>query len=201
MALENKLGIKNSAELAEAEERIGKLKARELFDSGLINDVEVGTFAGLAAVHKHLFGEIYDFAGELRTVNISKGNFRFASAMYLRAAIDGIDKMPMTMFDEIVEKYVEMNIAHPFREGNGRATRIWLDMMLKRALGAAVDWSRVDKSDCLAAMERSPVKDLELKTLLKSALTHDVSNREIYMKGIDASYAYEGYETYITERL
>ena len=188
-------------ELAEAEERIGKLKARELFDSGLINDVEVGTFAGLAAVHKHLFGEIYDFAGELRTVNISKGNFRFASAMYLRAAIDGIDKMPMTTLDEIVEKYVEMNIAHPFREGNGRATRIWLDMMLKRALGAAVDWSRVDKSDYLAAMERSPVKDLELKTLLKSALTHDVSNREIYMKGIDASYAYEGYETYITERL
>ena len=201
MALENKLGIKNSAELAEAEERIGKLKARELFDSGLINDVEVGTFAGLAAVHKHLFGEIYDFAGELRTVNISKGNFRFASAMYLRAAIDGIDKMPMTTLDEIVEKYVEMNIAHPFREGNGRATRIWLDMMLKRALGAAVDWSRVDKSDYLAAMERSPVKDLELKTLLKSALTHDVSNREIYMKGIDASYAYEGYETYITDRL
>ncbi len=201
MALENKLGIKNSAELAEAEERIGKLKARELFDSGLINDVEVGTFAGLAAVHRHLFGEIYDFAGELRTVNISKGNFRFASAMYLRAAIDGIDKMPMTTFDEIVEKYVEMNIAHPFREGNGRATRIWLDMMLKRALGAAVDWSSVDKSDYLAAMERSPVKDLELKTLLKSALTHDVSNREIYMKGIDASYAYEGYETYITERL
>ena len=201
MALENKLGIKNSAELAEAEERIGKLKARELFDSGLINDVEVGTFAGLAAVHKHLFGEIYDFAGELRTVNISNGNFRFASAMYLRAAIDGIGKMPMTTFDEIVEKYVEMNIAHPFREGNGRATRIWLDMMLKRALGAAVDWSSVDKSDYLAAMERSPVKDLELKTLLKSALTHDVSNREIYMKGIDASYAYEGYETYITERL
>lgn len=201
MALENKLGIKNSAELAEAEERIGKLKARELFDSGLINDVEVGTFAGLAAVHKHLFGEIYDFAGELRTVNISKGNFRFASAMYLRAAIDGIDKMPMTTFDEIVEKYVEMNIAHPFREGNGRATRIWLDMMLKRALGAAVDWSRVDKSDYLAAMERSPVKDLELKTLLKSALTHDISNREMYMKGIDASYAYEGYETYITEML
>ena len=201
MALENKLGIKNSAELAEAEERIGKLKARELFDSGLINDVEVGTFAGLAAVHKHLFGEIYDFAGELRTVNRSKGNFRFASAMYLRAAIDGIDKMPMTTFDEIVEKYVEMNIAHPFREGNGRATRIWLDMMLKRALGAAVDWSSVDKSDYLAAMERSPVKDLELKTLLKSALTHDVSNREIYMKGIDASYAYEGYETYVTERL
>lgn len=152
-------------------------------------------------MHKHLFGEIYDFAGELRTVNISKGNFRFASAMYLRAAIDGIDKMPMTTFDEIVEKYVEMNIAHPFREGNGRATRIWLDMMLKRALGAAVDWSSVDKSDYLAAMERSPVKDLELKTLLKSALTHDVSNREIYMKGIDASYAYEGYETYITERL
>ncbi len=201
MALENKLGIKNSAELAEAEERIGKLKARELFDSGLINDVEVGTFAGLAAVHRHLFGEIYDFAGELRTVNISKGNFRFASAMYLRAAIDGIDKMPMTTFNEIVEKYVEMNIAHPFREGNGRATRIWLDMMLKRALGAAVDWSSVYKSDYLAAMERSPVKDLELKTLLKSALTHDVSNREIYMKGIDASYAYEGYETYITERL
>lgn len=201
MAPENKLGIKNSAELAEAEERIGKLKARELFDSGLINDVEVGTFAGLATVHKHLFGEIYDFAGELRTVNISKGNFRFASAMYLRAAIDGIDKMPMTTFDEIVEKYVEMNIAHPFREGNGRATRIWLDMMLKRTLGAAVDWSRVDNSDYLAAMERSPVKDLELKTLLKSALTHDVSNREIYMKGIDASYAYEGYETYITERL
>lgn len=201
MALANKLGITTSAELADAEERISKRKARELFDGGMIGSVEVGTFAGLARVHEYLFGELYDFAGKVRTVNISKGNFRFASVAYLTAALDAIDKMPHGTFDEIVEKYVEMNVAHPFREGNGRATRIWLDMMLKRALGAAVDWSSVDKSDYLAAMERSPVKDLELKTLLKSALTHDVSNREIYMKGIDASYAYEGYETYITERL
>ncbi|MDE6401033.1 MAG: Fic family protein [Clostridiales bacterium] len=198
MTLKNKLGIISSLELAQTEERIGKRKARELFDSGKLDSFEVGTFVGLKAIHKHLFDEIYEFAGELRTVNISKGNFRFASVMYLRSALDGIDKMPMATFDEIVEKYVEMNIAHPFREGNGRATRIWLDMMLKSSLGRAVDWSKIDKNDYLSAMERSPVKDLEIKTLLKNALTDETNNREIFMKGIDASYAYEGYSSYKT---
>ncbi len=198
MALANKLGITTSAELADAEERISKRKARELFDGGVIGSVEVGTFAGLARVHEYLFGELYDFAGKVRTVNISKGNFRFASVAYLTAALDAIDKMPHGTFDEIVEKYVEMNVAHPFREGNGRAMRIWLDLMLRNALGKAVDWSRVDKTDYLLAMERSPVKDLEIKALLFSALTDDIDSRETYMKGVDASYDYEGYSTYKT---
>ncbi len=198
MALANKLGITTSAELADAEERISKRKARELFDGGMIGSVEVGTFAGLARVHEYLFGELYDFAGKVRTVNISKGNFRFASVAYLTAALDAIDKMPHGTFDEIVEKYVEMNVAHPFREGNGRAMRIWLDLMLRNALGKAVDWSRVDKTDYLLAMERSPVKDLEIKALLFSALTDDIDSRETYMKGMDASYDYEGYSTYKT---
>lgn len=198
MALANKLGITTSAELADAEERISKRKARELFDGGMIGSVEVGTFAGLARVHEYLFGELYDFAGKVRTVNISKGNFRFASVAYLTAALDAIDKMPHGTFDEVVEKYVEMNVAHPFREGNGRAMRIWLDLMLRNALGKAVDWSRVDKTDYLLAMERSPVKDLEIKALLFSALTDDIDSRETYMKGMDASYDYEGYSTYKT---
>lgn len=198
MALANKLGITTTAELADAEERIGKRKARELFDGGMIGSVEVGTFAGLARVHEYLFGELYDFAGKVRKVNISKGNFRFASVAYLTAALDAIDKMPHGTFDEIIEKYVEMNVAHPFREGNGRAMRIWLDLMLRNALGKAVDWSRVDKTDYLLAMERSPVKDLEIKALLFSALTDDIDSRETYMKGIDASYDYEGYSTYNT---
>ena len=198
MALANKLGITTSAELADAEERISKRKARELFDGGMIGSVEVGTFAGLARVHEYLFGELYDFAGKVRTVNISKGNFRFASVANLTAALDAIDKMPHGTFDEIVEKYVEMNVAHPFREGNGRAMRIWLDLMLRNALGKAVDWSRVDKTDYLLAMERSPVKDLEIKALLFSALTDDIDSRETYMKGMDASYDYEGYSTYKT---
>ena len=198
MALANKLGITTSAELAAAEERISKRKARELFDGGMIGSVEVGTFAGLARVHEYLFGELYDFAGKVRTVNISKGNFRFASVANLTAALDAIDKMPHGTFDEIVEKYVEMNVAHPFREGNGRAMRIWLDLMLRNALGKAVDWSRVDKTDYLLAMERSPVKDLEIKALLFSALTDDIDSRETYMKGMDASYDYEGYSTYKT---
>lgn len=198
MALANKLGITTSAELADAEERISKRKARELFDGGMIGSVEVGTFAGLARVHEYLFGELYDFAGKVRTVNISKGNFRFASVAYLTAALDAIDKMPHGTFDEIVEKYVEMNVAHPFREGNGRAMRIWLYLMLRNALGKAVDWSRVDKTDYLLAMERSPVKDLEIKALLFSALTDDIDSRETYMKGMDASYDYEGYSTYKT---
>ncbi len=198
MALANKLGITTSAELADAEERIGKRKARELFDGGMIGSVEVGTFAGLARVHEYLFGELYDFAGKVRKVNISKGNFRFASVAYLTAALDAIDKMPHGTFDEIIEKYVEMNVAHPFREGNGRAMRIWLDLMLRNALGKAVDWSRVDKTDYLLAMERSPVKDLEIKALLFSALTDDIDSRETYMKGMDASYDYEGYSTYKT---
>ena len=198
MALANKLGITTSAELADAEERISKRKARELFDGGMIGSVEVGTFAGLARVHEYLFGELYDFVGKVRTVNISKGNFRFASVAYLTAALDAIDKKPHGTFDEIVEKYVEMNVAHPFREGNGRAMRIWLDLMLRNALGKAVDWSRVDKTDYLPDMERSPVKDLEIKALLFSALTDDIDSRETYMKGMDASYDYEGYSTYKT---
>lgn len=201
MTLQNKLGITSSAELADAEERSSKRRARELFDNGILDTLEVGTFAGLRAVHEYLFDEIYEFAGKLRDVNISKGNFRFASVVYLQAALDGIDKMPMGTFDEIIAKYVEMNVAHPFREGNGRATRIWLDMMLKKNLGLAVDWSKIDKSDYLSAMERSPVKDLEIKTLLKSALTDRITDRGMYMKGIDASYGYEGYGTYSTENI
>ena len=201
MALENKLGITNSAELAREEERISKKKAVELFESGSLDKLAPGRFASLQAIHKALFKDIYDFAGELRTVNLAKGNFRFAPLMYLEAALANIDKMPQSTFDEIVEKYVEMNIAHPFREGNGRSTRLWLDQMLKADIGQVVDWSRVDKEDYLLAMERSPIKDVEIKVLLKAALTDEINSREVYMKGIDHSYYYEGYTTFKTEEL
>lgn len=199
MALENKLNITDSAELAREEERISKKKAVELFDSKLIDTFEVGTFAGLAAIHKYLFEDIYDFAGKMRTVNIAKGNFRFAPLIYLEAVLANIDEMPQSTFDEIVEKYVEMNVAHPFREGNGRSTRIWLDCIFKKELGKVVDWSKVDKEDYLLAMERSPIKDVEIKVLLKAALTDEINDRTIYMKGIDASYHYEGYNIFKTE--
>ena len=201
MALENKFGITSSPELAEAEERISKKKAAELFEKGLLNRLEPGTTASLKAIHKYLFEDIYDFAGELRTVNIAKGNFRFAPLMYLEAALVNIDNMPQSTFDEIVEKYVEMNIAHPFREGNGRSTRIWLDCIFKKEIGKVVDWSKVDKEDYLLAMERSPIKDIEIKHILKAALTDDIHSREVYMKGIDHSYYYEGYTTFKTEEL
>ena len=201
MALENKLGITNSAELAREEERISKKKAVELFESGSLDKLAPGRFASLQAIHKALFEDIYDFAGELRTVNLAKGNFRFAPLMYLEAALANIDKMPQSAFDEIIEKYVEMNIAHPFREGNGRSTRLWLDQMLKAGIGQVVDWSKVDKEDYLLAMERSPIKDVEIKVLLKAALTDDVNSREVFMKGIDHSYYYEGYTTFKTEEL
>lgn len=201
MALENKLGITNSAELAREEERISKKKAVELFESGSLDKLAPGRFASLQAIHKALFEDIYDFAGELRTVNLAKGNFRFAPLMYLEAALANIDKMPQSTFDEIIEKYVEMNIAHPFREGNGRSTRLWLDQMLKAGIGQVVDWSKVDKEDYLLAMERSPIKDVEIKVLLKAALTDDVNSREVFMKGIDHSYYYEGYTTFKTEEL
>ena len=201
MTLENKLGLTNAADLAREEEHISKKKALELFDSGLLDKLEAGKFSALKAIHKYLFDEIYDFAGELRTVNISKGNFRFAPLMYLGAALENIDKMPQSDFDEIVEKYVEMNIAHPFREGNGRATRIWLDHILKTEIGRVVDWSQVDKEDYLLAMERSPIRDIEIKYLLKNALTDKIDSREVYMKGIDHSYYYEGYTAFQTEEL
>ena len=201
MALENKLGITSSPELAEAEERISKKKALELFENGILDTLEAGKFSALKAIHKYLFDEIYDFAGVVRTVNIAKGNFRFAPIMYLEAALKNIDKMPQSTFDEIVEKYVEMNIAHPFREGNGRSTRIWLDLIFKKELGKVVDWSKVDKEDYLLAMERSPIKDVEIKVLLKGALTVEINSREVYMKGIDHSYYYEGYTTFKTEEL
>ena len=201
MALENKLGITNSAELAREEERISKKKAVELFESGSLDKLAPGRFASLQAIHKALFEDIYDFAGELRTVNLAKGNFRFAPLMYLEAALANIDKMPQSTFDEIIEKYVEMNIAHPFREGNGRSTRLWLDQMLKAGIGQVVDWSKVDKEDYLLAMERSPIKDVEIKVLLKAALTDEINSREVYMKGIDHSYYYEGYTTFKTEEL
>ena len=201
MALENKLDITSSPELAKAEERISKKKAVELFDNGMLDSLEPGTFATLKAIHKYLFDEIYNFAGELRIVNIAKGNFRFAPVMYLEAALANIDKMPQSTFDEIVEKYVEMNIAHPFREGNGRSTRIWLDCIFKKEIGKVVDWSKVDKEDYLLAMERSPIKDIEIKHILKNALTDDIHSREVYMKGIDHSYYYEGYTTFKTEEL
>ena len=199
--LKNKLGIKNSAELAREEERISKKKAAELFENGVLGTLKSGTFASLQAIHKYLFDEIYDFAGKVRTVNIAKGNFRFAPVMYLDEAIKKIEKMPQGTFDEIIEKYVEMNVAHPFREGNGRSMRIWLDLMLKTELHKVVDWSRVDKDDYLLAMERSPIKDLEIKHLLKSALTDEIDSREVYMKGIDRSYYYEGYEAFRAEEL
>lgn len=201
MAPENKLGLTNSADLAREEERISKKKALLLFDNGILSTLDAGKYSALRAIHKYLFDEIYDFAGEIRTVNLAKGNFRFAPVMYLEAALDGIDKMPQSNFDEIVEKYVEMNIAHPFREGNGRSTRIWLDLIFKKELHKVVDWSKVDKEDYLLAMERSPIKDIEIKHLLSAALTDDVNSREVYMKGIDHSYYYEGYTTFKTEEL
>lgn len=201
MALENKLGLKDSADLAREEERISKKKAVELFENGTLDTLEAGKFSALKAIHKYLFGEIYEFAGEVRTVNIAKGNFRFAPLMYLNAALDNIDKMPQSTFDEIVEKYVEMNIAHPFRECNGRSARIWLNLILKKELRKVIDWSRVDKEDYLLAMERSPIKDIEIKHILKEALTGDIDNREVYMKGIDHSYYYEGYTQFKSEQL
>ena len=201
MALENKLGINDSAELARAEEKISKAKAIKLYESNIVEDFEVGKFSGLVKIHKFLFEEIYGFAGKVRTVNIAKGNFRFAPVMYLDAALKHIDDMPQSTFDEIIEKYVEMNIAHPFREGNGRSTRIWLDLILKKELKLVVDWNRVDKEDYLLAMERSPIKDVEIKVLLKNALTDEIDNREVYMRGIDVSYYYEGYNTFKAEEL
>ena len=201
MALQNKLGLTDELELAREEERISKQKALALYDTGLLDTFPVGTFAGLAMFHKYLFEDIYEFSGQMRTVNIAKGNFRFAPVMYLRPALESIDRMPQSTFDEIIEKYVEMNVAHPFREGNGRSTRIWLDCILKKELHQVVDWSRVDKSDYLMAMERSPVKDLEIKVLLHKALTEQINDRQVYMKGIDASYHYEGYQIFRTEEL
>lgn len=201
MVLENKLNIINQVELAKAEEKLSKQKAKQLFESGDIDKIEVGTFDGLAKIHKYLFEDIYDFSGKVREVNIAKGNFRFAPLMYLRQSLDHINAMPQGNFDEIVEKYVEMNIAHPFREGNGRATRIWLDLIFKKEIGKVVDWNRVDKDAYLSAMERSVVKDVEIKTLLKGALTDKINDRETYMKGIDVSYYYEGYSEFKTEEL
>ena len=201
MILENKLGIEDSLELAREEERITKIKALELFEMGKLNSFEVRTFAGLAQIHKYLFEDIYEFAGKVRIENISKSNFRFASVMYLKEALKQIDKMPQSNFDEIIEKYIEMNIAHPFREGNGRSTRIWLDMILKKEIGKVIDWSKVNKEDYLLAMERSPIKNIEIKFLLKNSLTDKINDREVYMKGIDASYNYEGYSLYSIEDL
>lgn len=201
MALENKLGITDSASLAREEEKISKQKALKLFETGRLDALVPGTFQTLAAIHQYLFEDIYDFAGKIREVNIAKGSFRFAPLMYLQAALDNIDKMPQTDFDEIIEKYVEMNIAHPFREGNGRSTRIWLDLILKKVIGKVIDWSKIDKEDYLLAMERSPIRDIEIKYILKNALTSDIDSREVYMKGIDTSYYYEGYTTFKTEDL
>jgi cell filamentation protein len=201
MILENKLGITDQIELARFEEKISKQKAKQLFDSGDIHKVTVGKFAGLAFIHAYLFEDIYDFAGKIREVNIAKGNFRFASLMYLEASLKHIDTMPQGTFDEIIEKYVEMNIAHPFREGNGRATRIWLDLMLKKGIQHVVDWNQVDKEEYLSAMQRSVVKDLEIKALLKQALTDRIDDRALFMKGIDVSYYYEGYSEFKTEEL
>ena len=201
MMLENKLGITHQVELARAEEKISKQKARQLFDAGDIDQVAVGTFEGLAFIHTWLFGDIYHFAGKIRDVNIAKGNFRFAPVMYLEHSLNYIDSMPHSNLDEIIEKYVEMNIAHPFREGNGRATRIWLDLMLKKEIRKVIDWNAVDKEEYLSAMERSPVKDVEIKVLLKSALTDRIDDRALFMKGIDVSYFYEGYSEFKTEEL
>ena len=201
MTLENKLGITSAPALAEAEEKISKKKAAMLFETGLLDTLPAGTFSALQAIHRYLFEDIYPFAGELRTVNLAKGNFRFASALYLYDVLKHVEQMPQTDFDEIIEKYVEMNIAHPFREGNGRSTRIWLDCMLKQEIGQVIDWSQVDKEDYLLAMERSPVKDLEIKHLLRNALTDAIHDREIYLKGIDHSYYYEGYTTFKADEL
>lgn len=201
MTLENKLNITNQLELAKAEEKISKYKAKQLFDTGAINQVIVGTFEGLAFIHGYLFSDIYDFAGKIRDVNISKGNFRFAPLMYLKQALEHIDSMPQSNFDEIIEKYVEMNIAHPFREGNGRATRIWLDLILKQEIKQVIDWNLVDKNEYLSAMERSVVKDIEIKSLLKQALTDNINDRVLFMKGIDISYYYEGYSEFRTGEL
>ena len=201
MVLENKLNLTSSAELAKMEEMLSKKKAIELFESGHLENLEAGKFSSLAAIHKFLFAEIYAFAGQVRDVNIAKGNFRFVPVIYLKEALANIDKMPQGTFDEIVAKYVEMNVAHPFREGNGRSARLWLDLMLKKELNLVVDWSKVDKDDYLLAMERSPIKDLEIRHLLKEALTDKIDDREIYMKGIDHSYFYEGYATFKTKDL
>lgn len=201
MTLENKLGITSSAELATQEERLSKKRALELFESGMLDKLEPGTFKTLQVIHKQLFMDIYDFAGKVRSVNIAKGGFRFVPAMYLLDALKQIERMPQSTFNEIIEKYVEMNVAHPFREGNGRSTRIWLDLVLKKELQMVIDWSKVNKEDYLSAMERSPIKDLEIKFLLKNALTEHIDDREVYMKGIDASYMYEGYEEFKTKDL
>ena len=197
--IENKLNISNSLELAKAEEKISKIKAIKLFENGILDKLKAGTYDSLAKIHKYLFEYIYDFAGQIRTVNISKGNFRFVPALYLKAALNTIEKMPQSTFDQIIEKYVEMNVAHPFREGNGRSMRIWLDLMLKNELHQAIDWSKIDKTDYLLAMERSPIKDIEIKQLLKTALTDKINDREVYIKGIDMSYYYEGYDVFKTE--
>ena len=199
--LENKLGITSSVELANEEEKITKLKALELFDKNKIDEFEVGTFKGLSDINKYLFGEIYSFAGNVRKENIAKGNFRFASSMYLEDVLNKIDNMPQKNFDDIIKKYVEMNIAHPFREGNGRSTRIWLDLILKKELNKVIDWSKINKEDYLLAMERSPVRDLEIRLLLRDALTDKINDRQVFMKGLDTSYEYEGYNTYCTEKL
>ena len=199
--LENKLGLTSSAELAREEERISKKKAAMLFENHILDNLESGKFSTLQIIHKYLFYEIYDFAGKLRTVNIAKGNFRFAPLMYIESALKNIDEMPQSNFDEIIEKYVEMNIAHPFREGNGRSTRIWLDHMLKTEIGKVIDWSKVDKEDYLLAMERSPIRDIEIKYVLKNALTDEIDSREVYMKGIDHSYYYEGYTAFKADEL
>ena len=201
MALENKLGITSSADLAREEERISKKKAAELFAKGVLDTLTPGTFSSLQKIHKYLFEDIYDFAGKVRTENIAKGNFRFAPVMYLETALESIEKMPQSTFDEIIAKYVEMNIAHPFREGNGRSTRIWLDIILKEELQKVVDWNLIDKSDCLSAMERSPINDLEIRYLISNALTDKIDDRELYMKGIDVSYFYEGYSEYTIDDL
>lgn len=201
MTLENKLVITSSAELATQEERLSKKRALELFESGMLHKLEAGTFKTLQTIHKQLFMDIYDFAGKVRSVNIAKGGFRFVPAMYLLDALIQIERMPQSTFDEIIEKDVEMNVAHPFREGNGRSTRIWLDLILKKELQLVIDWSKVNKEDYLSAMERSPIKDLEIKFLLKNALTEHINDREVYMKGIDASYMYEGYEEFKTKDL
>lgn len=201
MALENKLGITDSATLARTEEKLSKEKAVKLFEYGILDNQEAGSFQALAEIHKYLFEDIYDFAGKIRTVNIAKGGFRFAPVMYLESSLENIEKMPQGDFDSIVEKYVEMNIAHPFREGNGRSMRIWLDIMFRKELSMAVDWSRIDKEDYLLAMERSPIRDIEIKHLLKNALTADINDRELFMKGIDQSYYYEGYNSYSIDDL